>query len=89
MEKQVFGCSASEREMVGKSLDKTQLNNPERRNSSMGIEELKQFTLGLNELRDSYTMRVFDVDGKERYDTATIAMREATEEDLAAFPSAD
>ena len=33
--------------------------------------------------------RVFDVDGKERYDTATIAMREATEEDLAAFPSVD
>jgi len=53
------------------------------------VRIIKQFTLGLNELRDSYTVRVFDVDGKERYDTATIAMREATEEDLAAFPSVD
>lgn len=30
----------------------------------MGIEELKQFTLGLNELRDSYTVRVFDIGTK-------------------------
>lgn len=39
-------------------------------------------TLGKNELRDAYTLRVFDCWGKERYETQTLAMRPATQEDL-------
>lgn len=50
---------------------------------------LSEFTLGLNELKDSYSVRAFNYDGKIFYDSAEIVMREATPEDLAAFPATD
>ena len=46
-----------------------------------------EFTLGLNELRDSYHVRIFDYATKTFYGSAEITMREATEEDLSAFPA--
>lgn len=51
------------------------------------IRMLYEFALGLNELHDEYTVRVFDYSAKTRYDSVTIPVREATEADLAAFPA--
>ena len=46
---------------------------------------LSEFTLGLNELKDSYSVRAFNFADKIFYDSAEITMREATEAEIAAF----
>ncbi len=51
------------------------------------IRMLYELSLGRNELHDEYTVRVFDLADKTRYDSVTIPVREATEADLAAFPA--
>ena len=46
---------------------------------------LAEFTLGLNELKDSYSVRIFDYETKTFYGQAEIRLREATEEEMARF----
>lgn len=53
----------------------------------MPMRFIDEFTLGLNELSDSYTLRVFDSYTWERYDSAVVTLREATE--AAVFPAAN
>lgn len=51
------------------------------------VQMVCEFTLGLNELRDSYTLCVFDCTTKIRYDTVTVVLREASAEDLISYSS--
>ena len=49
---------------------------------------ISEFTLGLNELTDSYFVRAFNFADKIFYDSAEITMREATEEEIEALQEA-
>lgn len=49
---------------------------------------ISEFTLGLNELTDSYFVRAFNFDSKVFYDSAEITMREATAEEIEALQEA-
>ena len=44
-----------------------------------------EFTLGLNELKDSYFVRAFNFADKIFYGSTEITLREATEEEIEAF----
>ena len=48
-------------------------------------KRVAEFTLGLNELRDSYSVRAFNFMGKIFYGSAELTLREATAEEIAAF----
>ena len=50
---------------------------------------VSEFTLGLNELKDSYSVRAFNFDSKIFYDSAEITMREATKEEIESFGAAE
>lgn len=50
---------------------------------------VSEFTLGLNELKDSYSVRAFNFDSKIFYDSAEIIMREATKEEIESFGAAE
>lgn len=49
---------------------------------------MSTYSLALSELRDSYTVRVFDFATKERYESAALSMRKATAEDVAIIDAA-
>ena len=51
----------------------------------MPLRWAEEFTLGVNNLSDSYILRVYDVYTEARYDSAAVTMREATEEEIEAF----
>lgn len=51
----------------------------------MPLRWVKELTLGVNNLSDSYTLRVYDTYTEARYDSAVVAMREATAEEIAGF----
>ncbi len=55
----------------------------------MPMRFIDEFTLGLNELSDSYTLRVFDQFTRERYDSAVVTLREATKEEIESFGAAE
>ena len=48
---------------------------------------MESFTIGRSELHESYSLRLYDWATKNRYETAEVAMRPATAEDLAALPT--
>lgn len=47
----------------------------------MPMRFVEEFTLGLNELSDCYTLRVYDFVSEARYDSAVVKLREAAEEE--------
>ena len=51
----------------------------------MPMRFVEEFTLGLNELSESYTLRVFDSFTHARYDSAEVTLRKATEAEIEAF----
>ena len=67
---------SNQRLMAGLSTDGSVSGEPD------GTFFIQHETLGVNELHDEYTLRAFDVWTKDRYETRTFVMREATEADL-------
>ena len=55
----------------------------------MPMRFVEEFTLGLNEFSDSYTVRIFDYMSEVRYDSAEVLMREATAEEIAQIRKAE
>lgn len=67
------------------SITNIRLNPDDEEPRRMALE----FTLGLNELKDSYHVRIFDYETKTFYGSAEITLREAEEEEIADLPDGE